>query len=231
MTGAARSAERLGDCPGFMTFWTAATVSGFGTYVTTLAIQVLVVVTLHEAAAGVGLVSAARWLPYLLFGLVAGVLVDRSRRLPLLVMTDIARGLLLIGVPVLALSHRLTLVVLMAFMVVFGAMSLINDAASQSFVPRLVPVRLLTPAHARLDQSNAVAQTSGPALAGGLVSLLTAPWAVLVDAASYLISGVLLLRVSVVEPAARRVSLPASGPKRPKGCAGFTAIGPCDPLR
>jgi MFS family permease len=207
MTGAARSAERLGDCPGFVTFWTAATVSGFGTYVTTLAIQVLVVVTLHEGAAGVGLVSAARWLPYLLFGLVAGVLVDRSRRRPLLVTTDISRGLLLIGVPLLALTHQLTIVVLMAFMVVFGAMSLVNDAASQSFVPRLVPPRLLTAAHARLDQSDAVAQTSGPALAGGLVSLLTAPGAVLVDAASYLVSGVLLLRVPVVEPASRRVSL------------------------
>jgi hypothetical protein len=54
MTGAARSAERLGECPGFVTFWTAATVSGFGTYVTTLAIQVLVVVTLHEGAAASG---------------------------------------------------------------------------------------------------------------------------------------------------------------------------------
>ncbi|MGI8578260.1 MAG: MFS transporter [Nocardioidaceae bacterium] len=207
MTGAARSGERLGDCPGFVIFWSAATVSGFGTYVTTLAIQVLVVVILHEGAAGVGLVSAARWLPYLLFGLIAGVLVDRSRRRPLLVTTDLGRGVLLIGIPLLALTHHLTILVLMAFMVVFGAMSLVNDAASQSFVPRLVPAKLLTPAHARLDQSDAVAQTSGPALAGGLVSLLTAPWAVLVDAASYLVSGLLLLRVQVVEPTARRVSL------------------------
>ena len=63
MTGAARSPERLRDCPGFLRFWTAATVSGFGSYVTTLAIQVLVVITLHDGAAGVGLVSSARWLP------------------------------------------------------------------------------------------------------------------------------------------------------------------------
>jgi MFS family permease len=207
MSGTAKSAQRLADCPGFLAYWTAATVSGFGSYVTTLAIQVLVVVTLHEGAAGVGLVSAARWLPYLLFGLVAGVLVDRSRRRPLLVTTDIGRGLLLIGVPVLALTHHLTIAVLMAFMAVFGTMSLVNDAAAQSFIPRLVPVRLLTSANARLDQSDAVAQTSGPALAGALVSLLTAPWAVLVDAASYVASGLLLLRVRVVEPASRRVSL------------------------
>lgn len=207
MTDSVRPEERLRDCPGFLGVWAAATVSGFGTYVTTLAIQVLVVVTLHEGAAGVGLVSAARWLPYLLFGLLIGVLVDRSRRRPLLVTTDLIRAGLLVAVPVLAGTGHLTIVVLMAFMVVFGLTSLINDAASQSFVPRLVPGALLTPAHARLDQSDAVAQTSGPALAGALVSLLTAPWAVLVDAASYLISGLLLLRIPVVEPQSRRVTL------------------------
>lgn len=207
MTGTVKSGERLRDHAGFVQFWTAATVSGFGTYVTTLAIQVLVVLTLHQGAAGVGLVSAAQWLPYLLFGLIAGVLVDRARRRPLLVTTDLARGVLLIAVPVLAITHRLSIVVLMAFMVVFGLMSLINDAAAQSFLPRLVPVRLLTDANARLDQSDAVAQASGPAVAGGLVSLLTAPWAVLVDAASYVISGLLMLRVPVVEPASRPVSL------------------------
>jgi MFS family permease len=182
-------------------------VSGLGTYVTTLAIQVLVVVTLHESATGVGLVSAAQWLPYLLFGVVIGVLVDRSSRRPLLVTTDLVRAGLLVGVPVLAVTGHLTIVVLMAFMVVFGLMSLINDAASQSFLPRLVPAGMLTLANARLDQSDALAQTSGPALAGGLVSLFTAPWAVIVDAASYLISGLLLLRIPVVEPPTRRVTL------------------------
>lgn len=196
--------EGLRDCPGFVRFWAAATVSGFGTYVTALAIQVLVVVTLHEGAAGVGLVSAARWSPYLVFGLVVGAMVDRLRlRRPLLVATDLIRAGLLVAVPLLALMHQLTIVVLMAFMVVFGLTSLVNDAASQAIVPRLVPRALLAPANARLDQSDAVAQTSGPALAGGLVSLLTAPWAVLVDAASYLISGLLLLRIPEIEPPSR----------------------------
>jgi MFS family permease len=198
---------QLRDNPGFVRFWTASTVSGFGTYVTSLAIQVLVVVTLHEGSAGVGLVSSARWLPYLLFGLVVGVMVDRSRRGPLLVITDLGRGLLLIAVPLLALTHHLTLVALMAFMAVFGVLSLMNDTAAQSFVPRLVDGGLLTAANARLDQSSAAAQTTGPALAGGLVSLLTAPWAVLVDAVSYLVSGLLLLRIPVVEPPSQRLSL------------------------
>lgn len=187
-------------CRGFLRFWTASTVSGFGTYITTLAVQILVVVTLHQQAAGVGLVSAARWLPYTLFGVLVGVLVDRSRRRPILIITDLGRGALLIAIPLLAFSHHLSLVVLIVFMAVFGLMSLFNDAAFQSFLPRLVPPSLLTSANTRLNQSDPVAQTSGPALAGGLVSLLTAPWAVLIDAATYFISGLLLLRSPVIEP-------------------------------
>ncbi|MQA81797.1 MAG: MFS transporter [Streptosporangiales bacterium] len=207
MVAAAGSRRRLGDCPGYWRAWTAWTVSEFGTYVTTLAIQVLVVLTLHGGAAEVGLVNAARWVPYLVFGVVAGVLIDRVRRRPVLVVSDLGRGALLLAVPVLAFVHRLELVWLLVVMAVFGAMSLLGDAAAQAFVPRLVPPSLLTSAHARLDQSAAVAQTSGPALAGGLVSLVGAPLAVLVDAVSYLVSGLLLWRVRVEESAPRRVSL------------------------
>lgn len=198
--------QRLRDVLGFVPFWTASTISGFGSYVTTLAIQVLIVVTLHGGSTEVGFVTSVRWLPYLVLGLVAGVLVDRSRRRPVLITTDLARGLLLLAVPLLAVTHRLGIAMLMAFMAVFGLLSMFHDAAFQSFLPRLVPPGLLTPAHARIDQSDAVAQTSGPALAGVLVSLLTAPWAVLVDAISYVVSGVLLLRVRVAEPPPTRRS-------------------------
>lgn len=194
-------------CPGFTRFWAASSASDLGTYFTAVAVQVLVVVTLHQGSFGVGLVTAARWLPYLLLGLVAGVIVDRSARRPLLVLTDLGRAGLLVAVPVLALTHQLSVLTLMAFMAVFGLMSLFNDAASQSFLPRLVPPELLTSANARLDQSGAVAQTSGPALAGGLVSLVSAPGAVLADAFSYLISGLVTVGIPVTEPPRRPVAI------------------------
>jgi predicted MFS family arabinose efflux permease len=75
-----------------------------------------------------------------------------------------------------------------------------------------VPTALLTQAHARIDQSSAVAQASGPALAGALVAVIGAAWAVVIDAASYLFSGVMLLTVRVEEPRAapqQRTSLVA----------------------
>ncbi len=201
------SAARPGACPGFTKFWAASSASDLGTYFTTVAVQVLVVVTLGRGAFGVGLVTAARWLPYLIFGLVAGIVVDRTAHRPLLVLTDLARGGLLVAVPVLALAHRLSLPTLTVFMAVFGLLSLFNDAAAQSFLPRLVPPELLTRANARLDQGGAAAQTTGPALAGGLVSLVGAPWAVLVDVLSYLVSGLLIARIPITEPPRRPITV------------------------
>jgi predicted MFS family arabinose efflux permease len=80
-------------------------------------------------------------------------------------------------------------------------LSLLFDAANQSFLPRLVPRELLIPAHARLEQSDSVAQTVGPLLAGALIQVVGAPVAMLVDAASYLFSGALLASISVTERA------------------------------
>lgn len=200
--------SRPGSARGFRLFWTASTVSGFGSQVTMFAVAVLVVRTLGGTSADVGLVNAARWLPYLLLGLVVGALADRVRRRPLLVGSDLTRAVLLCAIPVLAWADRLGVPVLVAIMAVFGLASLVNDAAHQSFLPRLLPRDALPRANARLEQSSAAAETSGPAIAGGLVSWLGAPVAVLVDAGSYLVSAVLTARIPVEDrPAPARAPL------------------------
>gem|GEM_PF-6320158 len=76
MVPAVESRQRLRDVPGFTTFWTASTVSGFGSHVTTLAIQVLIVVTPEGDATQVGLVNP--WIAAVGFKLVAATLA-RSR--------------------------------------------------------------------------------------------------------------------------------------------------------
>lgn len=188
---------------GYARFWTASTVSDLGTQVTVVAMQVLVLETLRGSATDVGLLNAARWVPYLLFGLVAGVLVDRCRRLPLLVGTDLGRGVVLGFVALCAAVGLLSIPMLIAFMVVFGALSLVNDVAAQSFLPRLVDPGSLTSANARLEQSDAVARSTGPLLGGSLVSTLSAPFAILIDAVSYVCSAAVLATIKVVEPTGR----------------------------
>lgn len=191
-----------GLAPGFRRFWWADAVSGFGTAITLLALQTLVVVNLHGDALQVGWLNSARWLPYLVLGLIVGALVDRARRRPVMVWADSARAVLLAAIPIAWMLGTLSFAVLLVIVVVFGALSLVNDAASQSFIPRLVPRARLQRAHARLDGADAVAQTAGPAVAGALIRLLGAPLAVLVDAATYLFAAITLTTLRTVpEPA------------------------------
>ncbi|MFI9487625.1 MFS transporter [Promicromonospora sp. NPDC052451] len=195
----------------FRWFWAGEAVSELGTYVTTVALQVLVVLTLGASATELGVVNAARWVPYLVLGLVLGVVVDRWRRRPVLITTDLARGVLLGAVPLLWWVGALTVPVLAGFMVVLGVASLLNDAASQSFVPRLVPRSALVRANARLDQTGAVAQASGPAVGGAVTTALGAPLAVLVDAATYLLAAFAVWRAKVPEPNPVRTATRAGG--------------------
>lgn len=175
---------------------------------TLLALQTLVVLTLDGTAQDVGWLNSARWLPYLVLGLVVGALVDRRPRRPVLVATDLAQAVLLISIPSLWAAGALSLPLLLVIVLLYGTASLINGAASMSVIPRLVPAEHLQRAHSRIDGAAAVAQTSGPALAGWLVKLIGAPLAVLVDAASYLFSAAMIARVPIEEPAPDAARLP-----------------------
>lgn len=184
----------------FVRFWLASTVSDFGTYLTTVALSVLILVTLDGTALDQGAVNAARWLPYLLFGLLAGVLVDRFRRRTVLVAADLGRAAVLAALCLFALLGSASIPLLVVLMFLFGTLALAGDAAYQSFLPQLVARPRLVHANARLQQSETVAQASGGAVAGAVVALVSAPFALLIDALSYLLSGLVLLTVPSREP-------------------------------
>lgn len=189
----------------FGRFWWGEAVSGLGSAITYLALQTIVLVSLGGGAAQVGWLNSARWLPYLLLGLVVGALVDRVRRRPIMMMADLARAVLLGLIPLAWVFDALTFPLLLVVVLLFGTASLVNDAASMSFVPRLVPRHGLQRAHARLDGAGAVAETAGPAMAGALIRVVGAPLAVLVDALTYLFSAVMVASLrGVAEPAATR---------------------------
>lgn len=194
---------KLRHYPGYMRFWAASTASDFGTYITTIAINVMVVLTLNGGAGSVGLVNAARWMPYPLLGLFAGAWIDGHRRKPILVAGDFGRGAILVSISVLGLGGWLTVPILVAHVFAFGVLSLTADAAFQSFVPELVPRQLLVRANARLEQSGSVAQTTGPALAGWFTQAVSAPAAILVDAASYFVSGLVIASIKQPQSAPR----------------------------
>jgi len=183
----------------FVRFWIADAVSNLGTFVSALALQLLLIETLHADQTALGVVRAAQWLPYLLFGMLAGVVVDRVRRRPLLVAADVLCAVLLGAVGVLALIGHLTVPVLAVLVFCAGSASMFFSAAHLSLLPTIVPGPGLASANARLSQTYAATQSLGPLVGGALVRLLSAPVAVLVDALSYAVSALVLTTVRVEE--------------------------------
>ena len=198
----------------FVRFWFASTVSDFGTYITTVALSVLVLVSLDGTAWEQGLVNAARWAPYLLFGLLAGIWVDRFRRRTVLIAGDFGRGLVLAALCLLGALGFLNFATVMMLMFGFGILALMSDAAYQSFLPQFVSRPLLTRANARLQQSDTVAQTTGSAVAGGLVALVTAPFALLLGAITHFFSGAVLLSLKHAATNKSPVHLDGSLPRK-----------------
>ena len=192
----------MADGP-FGRYWAAATISSFGTAVTTVAMPVLVIQELDASSFSVGVVNAAQFLPYAVLGLVAGVYADRWQRQRILVWGSLGRAATLGAIPVLWELDALEVWTLVVLLLGFGAFSVFAFAATQSLLPRLVPRGRLVRANARLDQSDAAAQTLGPALGGSLVSLLGAPVAIAVDAVSYLVDAKLNAGLRVDESSAQ----------------------------
>jgi len=185
----------------FRKLWAGQTVSLFGSAVTLLALPAVAIYTLGATPAQLGLLSAAGSLPALLFGLVVGAWVDRRRRRPLLVLADLGRGLLLLAIPVAALLGALRMGHLYAVTFLVGTLGLLFDIAAQSLLPALVGRARLVEGNGKLETSRAAAEIAGPNLGGVLVQLATAPLAILADALSFLISGLLVALIRTPEPA------------------------------
>lgn len=183
----------------FRWFWTAQGASSIGGQVSELAVPLLAVVTLHASAAQVGLLAVARWVPFLLLALPLGVLADRCRRRPVLVAADLARAAVTLLVVVLAVHGSLTLPVFFVLVAVLGSFTVAFDVGYQSFLPTVVSRDGLERANGRLQATASAAQVGGPGLGGLLVQALSAPWAMLAHALTYLVSAAALLRVRATE--------------------------------
>ncbi|MDP9372215.1 MAG: MFS transporter, partial [Chloroflexota bacterium] len=192
----------------FVKLWAAQTVSQFGSQVTLFALPLVAALTLGASPAQMGILSAVEFAPFLLLGLVAGVWVDRLPRRAILIATDLARAALLLAIPAAALAGRLSMGLLYAVAALTGCCTVFFDVAYQSYLPALVRRDDLAEGNGKLEASRSVAQIAGPGLAGGLVQLVTAPFALLVDAVSFLLSGFALALIRAREG---RASGPTGG--------------------
>ncbi|TML87644.1 MAG: MFS transporter [Actinobacteria bacterium] len=176
----------------YLRFWTAHTVSQVGTQITQLALPLVAIDVLHASTFEVALLTFVDFLPWLVVSLPAGVWIDRLRRRPVLIAADIGRAVALAWVPAGAALGSLTVWQLYAVGFLVGCGTVFFDVAYQSYVPSLVGRDRLIEANSKLELSRSAAQLGGPAAGGGLVVALTAPYAILADAVSYVVSALLL---------------------------------------
>ena len=165
---------------------------------------------LEESAFKIAALTSVEFLPFLLFTLPAGVWVDRLRRKPILVLGNLGRAVALLSVPIVYWVGGLTIWQLYVVGFAVGTCTVFFDVAYQSYIPALVGREDVVEANSKLEISRAAAKIAGPGMAGGLIALLTAPVAVLVDAVSYAVSAVLLFGIRKQEeapPRAERRSL------------------------
>jgi MFS family permease len=128
------------------------------------------------------------------------VLIDRRRRRPILILGDLGRGLLLVTIPLAAITHTLGMGLLYVVGFLVGILTLFFDVAYQSYLPSLVSRDALVEGNSKLEVSRAIAQIGGPGLAGVLIKIFTAPITIILDALSFLVSALFLWRVQTREP-------------------------------
>ncbi|MEU4118390.1 MFS transporter [Kitasatospora sp. NPDC028055] len=192
----------------FRLLWAGQTVSRLGSSVTTVALPLVAVLTLGAGPLAAGLLTSAIWLPWLLFGLPAGVWVGRAPRRSVMIACNLGSAVLLASVPVAGWLGVLTLAQLLAVAFLGGVCSVFFDAADQAYLPELVAPADLIEANAKLQGSGSAAEVAGRGLAGLAVQLVGAAAGLLIDAVSFLIAAGTLLRIRArPEPADRAESM------------------------
>jgi len=181
--------------PDFLKLWSAETVSQFGTQVGQLALPLVAILVLDASAFEVAALGTIVFLPFIIFTLPAGVWVDRLPRRPILIAGDLGRAVLLVTVPVAYVADVLTLGQLYVVGFLVGVCTVFFDVAYQSYLPSLVQREQIIDGNSKLEISRTTAQVAGPGLGGVLVEIFTAPWAVFIDAVSFLGSALFLLGI------------------------------------
>ena len=194
----------------FRKVWIGETVSQLGGQVTLLAIPLTGALLLHATPAEMGILAACGLLPYLLFGLPAGVWVDRVRRRPILVASAVGMAASLMIVPIAYVAGVLSMPILYVAALTSGTGGMIYDIATQAYLPTLIERRDLVEGNSKLELSRSGAMVAGPGLGGLLVSIVSAPIAILVDSLALFTTALMLLFI-------RRPEAPPRPPGRMPG--------------
>ncbi len=148
------------------------------------------------SATGAGLALAAQAIPMALLLLVGGVTADRLPRRIVMVVSDLVRCAAQVAFALLLLTGRASLLTIILVLVVFGSASAFFRPAMSGLVPRTVPAEHLQQANAFIGVSPSVGIAIGGALGGVLVAFFSPAGALAIDATTFLVSAILLSRMT-----------------------------------
>jgi MFS family permease len=174
-------------------------ISSLGSQVSHIAFPLIATDVIHASNGSIALLEMAFLLPFVLFGIPAGALLDRRTRRPVLIATDAARMALLLVAPAAYVAGVLSMPILLVVLFFVGACTLLYDVAHQSYLPAIIRGPQLAAANGRLMAMESATGVAGPALAGIAVGRLTGPIAIVIDSFSFLVSALMVRRVRHVE--------------------------------
>ncbi|AXX31859.1 MFS transporter [Actinosynnema pretiosum subsp. pretiosum] len=183
----------------FRNLWLGQTLSMFGAEITAGVIPLLAALTLDATVLQMGVLSAVTFLPYVLISLFVGVWLDRLPKRRVIVGADLARGLLLLLIPLASVLGLLDFTFLLVIGLLVGVGTVVADIGGAAILPGVVDRADLVDGNGKLEVSSNASRMAGEAVGGALVQVLTAPFALLFNTASYLASALFTLRVRVRE--------------------------------
>ena len=193
-TGQPGPADRPSQNPvarhAFPIFWSAQTLSLLGLQVSGLAMPLTAMTVLDADTRTLSLISAAGQAPWIIFGLLAGAVVDRLPRRTMIMISHLGRALIMISVPVCWLLGTLSVPQLIMVSVGVGLLAMIFEISYHAYLPGLVPADSLTEANRRLAITDGTARAGGPAIAGVVIQAIGGPLAMVIPAGCHLACGI-----------------------------------------
>jgi hypothetical protein len=180
--------------------WFSLLLSAFSAQITGLTLALLAAVQLRASATQIATLGAMGVLPYVLFLLPAGVWLDRRRKLPAYLAGELVMAAALASIPVAWACGLLEIRILYAVSFVGGLVSVVSGTAGQIVLTQVVRREQLVEAHGKSRIATSFAEVAGPGVAGILVKLAGAPFALLANCALLLASVTLLRRLEVADP-------------------------------
>ena len=194
----------------FRLLWTAQSLSVLGDQIITVALA-LFVTELTGSVTDLGLVLAAHTLPLVGFILIGGVWADRLPRHRVVVVTDLARFALHALLAILIVAGDVQIWQVIVIEALFGTAEAFFRPASAALVPQTVPEAEIQQANALTTMSNNVGEFIGPALATLLVLGVGAGAAFALDAATFIVSAAVIIRLRPRRRGADEPAAPAAG--------------------